>query len=232
MQFVKEFVPDVLSSNFPQPYLITPKAGSRALTYASEDYHVACHYSTRGSEYGFIKEFESTIGAIVGYMDFGIENQDSPVMENTYEVPLYPGNSRLKNIILDINENGVHVFKVIPQNDSDWQDFMELHRPGYNANTKMLHRRKSQKKEDTVGKLKTHSLISQMEEYNKIKKLAEQRGIPVEAMKKALPQQCQYRSSITLTETQDKSQNKKEEFGKLSKFIAELRGLGKKKIRP
>ena len=80
MQFVKEFVPDVLSSNFPQPYLITPKAGSRALTYASEDYHVACHYSTRGSEYGFIKEFESTIGAIVGYMDFGIENQDSPVM--------------------------------------------------------------------------------------------------------------------------------------------------------
>ena len=65
MQFVKEFVPDVLSSNFPQPYLITPKAGSRALTYASEDYHVACHYSTRGSEYGFIKEFESTIGAIV-----------------------------------------------------------------------------------------------------------------------------------------------------------------------
>ena len=40
MQFVKEFVPDVLSSNFPQPYLITPKAGSRALTYASEDYHV------------------------------------------------------------------------------------------------------------------------------------------------------------------------------------------------
>ena len=125
MQFVKEFVPDVLSSNFPQPYLITPKAGSRALTYASEDYHVACHYSTRGSEYGFIKEFESTIGAIVGYMDFGIENQDSPVMENTYEVPLYPGNSRLKNIILDINENGVHVFKVIPQNDSDWQDFMD-----------------------------------------------------------------------------------------------------------
>lgn len=98
MQFVKEFVPDVLSSNFPQPYLITPKAGSRALTYASEDYHVACHYSTRGSEYGFIKEFESTIGAIVGYMDFGIENQDSPVMENAYEVPLYPGNSRLKNI--------------------------------------------------------------------------------------------------------------------------------------
>lgn len=75
MQFVKEFVPDVLSSNFPQPYLITPKAGSRALTYASEDYHVACHYSTRGSEYGFIKEFESTIGAIVGYMDFGIENR-------------------------------------------------------------------------------------------------------------------------------------------------------------
>ena len=51
-------------------------------------------------------------------------------------------------------------------------------------------------------------------------------------MKKALPQQCQYSSSITLTETQDKSQNKKEEFGKLSKFIAELRGLGKKKIRP
>ena len=51
-------------------------------------------------------------------------------------------------------------------------------------------------------------------------------------MKKALPQQCQYRSSITLTETQDKSQNQKEEFGKLSKFIAELRGLGKKKIRP
>lgn len=40
-------------------------------------------------EYGFIKEFESTIGAIVGYMDFGIENQDSPVMENAYEVPLY-----------------------------------------------------------------------------------------------------------------------------------------------
>lgn len=132
---------------------------------------------------------------------------------------------------MDINENGVHVFKVIPQNDSDWQDFMELHRPGYNANTKMLHRRKSQKKEDTVGKLKTHSQISQTEEYNKIKMLAEQRGIPVEAKKKALPQQCQYRSSIVLTETQDKSQNKKEKFGKLSKFIAELRGLGKKKIR-
>ncbi len=213
-------------SNFPQPYLIAPKTESRALIYACDDYHIACYYcSTEGSEYGFIKEFESIEG-ITGYMDFGIENADGPVAGNAYEVALYPGNSRLKNIILDLNENGGHVFKVIPQNDPEWQDFMELHRPGYIANVNMLHRRKNQKKEAVDGRLKTHSLISQMEEYEKIKILAEQRGISVEAMKKrSFPTQCQYKPKAVCTEIQNKSQNNK---GKLSKFIAKLRGLGKR----
>ena len=216
-------------SNFPQPYLIAPKTENRALTYASDDYDIASDYSTGGSGYGFIKEFESTGGTITGYMDYGIENMDSPVAGNAYEVPLYPGSSRLKNIILDINENGGHVFKVIPQNNPEWQDFMELHRPGYDANANMLHRRKNQKKEAAEGKLKTHSLISQMEEYNKIKTLAEQRGISVEAMKRSsLQTQCQYKPNIAHTETQSKPQNKKEKSGNLSKFIAKLRGLGKK----
>lgn len=216
-------------SSFPQPYLIAPKTESRAVTYASEDYRIACDYSTGGTKYGFIKEFESTSEKITGYMDFGIENGEKPVIGNAYETPLYPGSSRLRNIILDINQDGQHTFKVIPQNNSEWQDFMELHRPGYEANPKMLHRRKNQKREAADGKLKTHSLISQMEEYNKIRILAEQRGISVEAMKKAaLPTQHQHKSDIVHTEIQNKPQNQERKSGKVSKFIAKLRGLGKK----
>ena len=85
-------------SSFPQPYLIAPKTESRAVTYASEDYRIACDYSTGGTKYGFIKEFESTSEKITGYMDFGIENGEKPVIGNAYETPLYPGSSRLRNI--------------------------------------------------------------------------------------------------------------------------------------
>lgn len=216
-------------SSFPQEFLIAPKTESRAVTYGCEACDIALDYSTTGNKYGFIKEYERTSDRFDGYMDFGIENGSSSVSAGAYEHPLYPGNCRLKNVILHLDQDGKHLFKTLPRQDPEWQDFMELHRPAYVADNIMLNRRKNQKNSVNDGQAQTYSIISQAEEYNRLKSLAEQRGVSIEIAKKGLQQ------SQTSTLTADKpehsaapTEHKKDSSKrKLARHIAKLRGIVK-----
>lgn len=240
-------------SPFPQPYLIAPTSENKAVVFGSIDSGVSRRYASNGVELNeslsFIKAYEPIGNTITGYSDYGIERGTPPVKtEESYETPIYPGSSRFKELILKVKESDGSVsYKKSPENDPEWQDFMELYRPGFEAGKNMLNRRNNQKQEQKNGNLKTHSIIAQVakkkneleqglnheektniSQINKeeISKIAELSGRSVGSLLK-VHHPAEQKNKETPSKEQDIENKKENSDKKMGKQITIIRGLAK-----
>lgn len=236
---------DILTgSQHAQHYQIGPFYESRSVIYGTLEPSVAETYPLCAADYAFIKSYEP-LGKIEGTKAFGIEFCGKPAQgEDIYEVPLYPGSSRPREeIFLRISdEQGNPHSKVIPQNAPKWQDFMELHRSGYDSGNKHLQvRRHNLKQEAQNGNLKTNSLLAQMNK-SEIEKIADYRGVSADRMIVRQQQQKQKAKNVVRETKNEKGTNiavgkgtlseNKTESKNAGKQISTIRGLGQQEAKP
>lgn len=173
METLEQVTPDNMEllysgKSFPQPHLITKEQESRAVVYSAPEINIAQEYpplnTANPNSYSFVQTYHKADHQLK-FMDLGWEEGRPPVANNAqwYESIVWPHkNEPGPTLIHKLDEKGSHVFYKIPDNDPEWKDLMEMHRPAYTqGNNHMLKRRENLKIQEAEGKLQTHNFMGE-----------------------------------------------------------------------
>lgn len=162
--------PELLYSGkeFPQQHLITRQTENRAVVYATPEIKIAQEYPALNPSnphaYTFVQSYYKAEKQLK-FMDFGWEDGRPPVLDDNqwYESVVWPHKNKQGPVLLHkLDEHGNHVFYKIPENDPEWQDFLELQRPAYTENNPhLLKRRQNLLRQVAEGNLQVHDFMGE-----------------------------------------------------------------------
>lgn len=249
-------------SSVPQPFLIAPRSENKAFIYGAVESKNASVYPHGDIPYSFIRryegkaEFNGFIGfdaeaeQRVGYPDYGLERGKKRISgDRSYEIPIYPGSHVYLGLILKMKDNqGNVLLKEIPETSPDWQDFIEINRPGYIDDNKHLLKRRANQKEQNNNET-VYSLFEQMvrhqeqqqaevqkeiprsTKYEEITKIADLSGRSVESLiaaHQSVEQKNQRASGKEESKEKEAEVNDKD----IGRQITNIRGLGAIEAKP
>lgn len=244
-------------SSIPQPFLIAPRSENKAFVYGAVESKKALEYPHDNMPYSFIRryegkaEFNGFIGfdseteQKVGYPNYGLERGKKLVSgDRSYEIPIYPGSHIYLGLILKMKDDqGNTLLKEIPESNPDWQDFIEINRPGYIDDNKHLLKRRANQKEQNNNEA-VYSLVEQIVRHQErqqneaqketlpqrtqnedLEKIAGLSGRSVESLKAAI-QSTQPKSKEIQSQEESKEKQSVTDDKEIGRQITNFRGLG------